>query len=111
MSARTPTIRALVEAKRLALAHPDDVCIRYDWCTTWTGNEFRAWFRARLNAKINTLGGLTQPSEERCRNLALDARTINDYVGRRVRHYGCRGLLRDPRMQRRYPHINCQDDN
>jgi hypothetical protein len=77
---------------------------------TWTADEFRGWFRGCLHAKINRndrrpwrkLDDAYQLS------LAIDARTVNDYYARRMRHTGCRNILRTPELRRRYPHVNSQ---
>jgi hypothetical protein len=102
------TIAKLIEGQRLARLHPDTPCIRADWCTTWTGTEFRRWFLECLHRKINANGDLLCPDEERYADLAHDARVVNDYIGRRIRNTGSCRLLRDLRMRRRYPYIDDQ---
>ena len=39
---------------------------------------------------------------------AHDARTISDYLTKRIRHTGARNLLRTPEMKAKYPHIDNQ---
>lgn len=41
-------------------------------------------------------------------DLAIDLIKVDDYLLRRIRHTGCRNLLRTAAMQARYPHINNQ---
>lgn len=50
---KLPTIANLIKCYKLAKLHPDAEIIKCDWCTTFTGNEFIAWFRSRLHQKIN----------------------------------------------------------
>lgn len=100
------TVPKLLKAMQLAKASPDVECIRADWCTVWTGNEFREWFRRCLHEKINTRGGIPTAGWQRFEDLLHDARIINDYYGRRIVYPG-HGILRDVRLKRRYPHVNC----
>ena len=93
----------------------------------WTGAQLRAYLLRKLNYKISWKGRerTAAPRFERGHavywpprgrkhdadyqaDLAHDARTINDYYGKRIRHYGCRNILRTPEMRRRYPQVNTQ---
>jgi hypothetical protein len=42
--------------------------------------------------------------------LEADRRKVEEYIQGRVRHSGCNGWLHTRRMQRRYPHINRQEE-
>lgn len=66
------------------------------------------WTRGVHARASRGLPVLSARGERRHRDLQLDARRINEYVGQRIRHTGCSGLLRDATMQARYPHINNQ---
>ena len=106
------TARRLLDTMAAAKANPKATIKTGIWSDPyWTGAQARIWFWARLDDKINR----NQPPRGRKhdaeyqQHLAIDARAINDYYGCRLRHRGCRGLLRTPEMRRRYPHINNQE--
>lgn len=75
-----------------------------------TATEFRQWFTACLEHKINrALPQLGRKHDSDYQlDLQCDRRTIDDYTQRRVRNTGCTGMLRTPELRRRYPHINNQ---
>lgn len=102
------TVTRLLETARYVKAHPD-ARIKADWCTVWNAAEFWRWFHRCLAAKINRDDRRVgrKMSDEYQRDQALDARVINDYVGRRARRAGM-GILRTSEMRRRYPGINDQ---
>jgi|SRR3990172_6521291 len=99
------SIHALLDAVALAKRDPS---IKFRVPGDWTidGHAVLTMWNRGITAKCNR--GLPTSSDERYLNLKLDARTINDYYGHRIRHTGSLGLLRDIRMQRKYPHINNQ---
>lgn len=108
----TTDLPHLLTAARWCKAHPEGRLATGIWGNpTWTTTDFWQWFRACLHAKIDR--GDTRPwrklSSDYQRDLALDARLINDYTGRRIRRTGSRGLLRTPELRRRYPHIDTQE--
>lgn len=71
--------------------------------------EVLALWQRGVHARASRgLPQLTDAQERRHFDLQVDARRINEYVGQRLRSTGSRGLLRDARMQARYPHINNQ---
>lgn len=77
---------------------------------TWHEHNFRFWFFGCLTAKINREDRRSgrKLTQEYQLALLLDCRMIRDYA-HRVRHSGCRNLLRTPEMQSRYPGVNNQD--
>lgn len=97
------SVKNLVVAKRFFDANPTGRIATGIWTDPdWNKLEFYSWFRRSLMYKC---GG----SEYTERQLALlgDARKINDYIGKRIRHHGT-GWLSTPKMQRRYPNIHNQ---
>jgi len=100
--------RALLDGLQTAKQQPD-ATFKMDWATIYSGQDFRNWFRSCLHQKINERGGVgpTFEQDQRFRDLAHDAMIINEYTGERIRRPGI-NVLRDARMQRRYPHINNQ---
>jgi hypothetical protein len=105
MSARPKSPGALVAAVRIARANPNARFeIPHDFPIT--SAEVLALFSRGLTARCNR--GLVISTSERATLACLDGRRVNEYVGQRIRHTGCSGLLRSPAMQRRYPHINRQ---
>lgn len=64
-----------------------------------------------IDVAINRKAGipdLTPKEEERLADYAHDARTISDYLTRRIRHTGSRNLLRTPELKAKYPYIDNQ---
>jgi len=93
----------ILAAAKFFEANPQGTITTGFWADpTFTKDEFYAWFQKCLFAKCG--GG---PYTERQANKIHDGRIINDYIGKRIRRYGS-GILNDPAMQRRYPHINKQ---
>ena len=67
--------------------------------------------RKLIDVAINRKAGipdLTPKEDQRLADYAHDARVINDYLTRRIRHTGSRNLLRTPEMKAKYPHIDNQ---
>ena len=108
---KRPTIAGLIQAKRMFAADPAATLKTGLWDQPyWTSAEFNRYFAECLNRRINrddprAAWRKMQPEYQTA--LALDARRVNEYQ-QRIRHTGCRGLLRLPEMQQRYPHINNQ---
>jgi len=63
-----------------------------------------------IDIAVNRKGGttLTAQQEDDYADFAHDARLINDYLSKRIRHSGSRNLLRHPKMKALYPHIDNQ---
>lgn len=66
--------------------------------------DFYAWFRRCLNLKT---GGEVMTHSDHV--LMRDCRYVNDYLQNRIRHSGCKNLLSNPRLKRRYPQIDNQE--
>lgn len=108
MSIRPKSTSALLQAVKIARGHPGalfsvpgDFPLRAD-------DVLKLWERGVHARASRGLPVLSARAERRYSDLQVDARRINEYVGQRIRHTGCRGWLRDPAMQARYPHINNQ---
>ncbi len=71
-----------------------------------TRAEFKKWFVSCLHKKT---GG--EALTEKDWDLIWDARVVNEYYGKRIRHSGSRGMLRTEKMRKKYPHINNQPYN
>ena len=105
--------RVLIDTYREMKANPDRVyCITVpDWFNEyWNYAQLRAWFMQCLHNKINRndtrTGRCFTPDYQR--DAWMDARTVNQYYGQRVRHSGSSGLLRTPEARNRYPEVNTQ---
>jgi hypothetical protein len=108
MTIRPKSTAALIQAVRVARQDPR---ARFEIPGDFplsSDDVLRLWQRGVQARASRGLPQLTEAQERRHRDLQIDAGRINDYVGKRIRHTGCRSLLRDPRMQARYPHINNQ---
>lgn len=73
--------------------------------------DAKARLRKLIDVAINRKAGipdLTPKEDQRLADYAHDARVINDYLTRRIRHTGSRNLLRTPEMKAKYPHIDNQ---
>lgn len=73
----------------------------------------RAWLRQCLANKINRDLDAERATWRKWHrdwqsDVRVDRNLIEDYLYRRYRSTGCRGLLRTVEMRRRYPHINTQ---
>jgi hypothetical protein len=108
MSIRPISTAALLQAVKISRADqlalfqvPGQFPLRAD-------DVLKLWTRGVHARASRGLPVLSARAERRHADLQIDARRINEYVGQRVRHTGSRGLLRDPAMQARYPHINNQ---
>jgi hypothetical protein len=108
MTIRAKSTTALLQAVKIARENPralfnvpGDFPMRAD-------DVLRMWERGVQARASRGLPELTAAQERRHCDLKVDARRINEYIGQRIRNTGSRGLLRDARMQRKYPHINNQ---
>jgi hypothetical protein len=105
------SIRNISTAIRFFKANPDAEIPTGMWShSRWTRDEFYRWFHESLNEKINRE---SQPTGRKHtanyqNDQRWDARQVNEYMGKRLRHIGSTGLLRTPELQARYPHINNQ---
>lgn len=72
---------------------------------------YRDAYRLRLNARITGPQEGAKTSDEYQQQLVADAGKIRDYTIGRRRNSGCHGFLSTPSMQRRFPHINNQDED
>lgn len=107
--ARSYTLRQLIKAYKWAKTGKGEMEISYG--VYMTGPQWLAWFRGRLNEKINRLDnrrGFRKMDSEYQWKLYRDARTINDYYGKRIRNSGCRNILSTEQLRRRYPEVNSQ---
>jgi len=102
------SVGALVTAVRLAKRDPQ---ARFSGPGIWpdlrSADILRLWRQGvdrRASRGLATYSGHEQRKYE---DLEWDARRINEFASR-IRHSGCRNLLRTPRMKRRYPHIDNQ---
>lgn len=101
------SIGSLLKAVRLAKSNP---YMRFKVPGDWdmTAKEVLRMWTDGVHARASR--GLPQLSAKQLKrhlDLQIDARWINEYA-RGVRCTGCRGLLRDSRMKRKYPHIDNQ---
>lgn len=74
-------------------------------------DEAKRRLRSLIDIAINRKAGipdLTPEQDKRLADYAHDARTISDYLTKRIRHTGARNLLRTPEMKAKYPHIDNQ---
>lgn len=102
------SVAALLAAVRLAKRDPN---ARFSGPGIWpdlrSTDILRLW---RQGVDRRASRGLPQYAGhewQRFDDLQWDARRINEYACR-IRHSGCRNLLRTPRMKVRYPHIDNQ---
>lgn len=86
----------------------------YGWTATgdvMDKEEAKRRLRSLIDIAINRKAGipdLTPEQDKRLADYAHDARTISDYLTKRIRHTGARNLLRTPEMKSKYPHIDNQ---
>jgi hypothetical protein len=107
--ARVKSVRALLDGVVACKANPS-IRINVLGGFPITGQAFLegVWQRG-VQAKCNRgVPPLSPRGKQAYRDLLHDARTINAYCRDRVRHSGCRNLLRNPKLRRRYPHIDNQ---
>lgn len=105
---RPKSARALVEAVRIAKQNPN---ARFDVPHDFpldSADVLRLWDRGLMNRCNRGLPELTAEQEREYRDMQLDADRVNEYIGQRIRHTGCRNLLRTAAMKARYPHIDNQ---
>ena len=97
------TTKSIVAARRFFEQFPNGQISTGIWYqTTYTKDEFYAWFRRCLSEK--TGGG---PYTDREIGKIKDARLINEYQ-QGARHSGSRNLLSEAKNRKKYPHINNQ---
>lgn len=102
------SISALLEAVRLARSNPlMHFRVKGDPVGMTAQDVLRMWRRGVDRRASRGLPVFTPAQEEVFQDLRLDALRINEYAAR-VRHSGCRNLLRTQKMKRRYPHIDNQ---
>jgi len=110
---RVRSIRALLDAHAFFTNEPLGTIPTGDWADhEWGADKFFRWFDGCLHDKINrddprNRWRKCQPDYQL--GLHVDAMKIRDYTQRRIRNSGCRGLLRTPDLQRRFPHVNQQE--
>lgn len=105
------SISALLEAVRLAKANPlMQFRVKGDPWGMDSRDVLSMWRRGVDARASRGLPVFTPAQEEAFQDLRLDAQRINEYAAR-IRHSGCRNLLRTPKMKRRYPHIDNQERN
>lgn len=77
---------------------------------TMTKTEATKILHDLVDIAINRKGGieLTPEQEREYNDYRHDARIIDDYMNRRIRHTGSRNLLRMPELKAKYPHIDNQ---
>jgi sarcosine oxidase delta subunit len=85
--------------------------IEVSWHQKMSAAEWLRWFRKTLHEKISSYERRTGRKFDDTYQLELrrDARLINDYFGKRLRHTGCRNILWTREMQERYPQVNTQE--
>lgn len=108
MTIRPKSTAALLEAVKVARANP---AARFDVPGQFplSSAEVLLLWRNGVQARASRgLPALSARGERFHADMQDDARRINEYVGQRIRHSGCRNLLRTAAMQARYPHINNQ---
>lgn len=81
----------------------DQFYSREEW-----NREVRMALHSRINRKVPPEQRPVTCSEEKTWDYEWDRDRIHEYLFQRVRHSGCRGLLRTPRLKRRYPFIDNQ---
>lgn len=102
------SICALLEAVRLAKANPlMQFRVKGDPWGMDSRDVLSMWRRGVDLRASRGLPVFTPEQEEVYQDLRLDAMRINEYAAR-VRHSGCRNLLRTQKMKRLYPHIDNQ---
>jgi hypothetical protein len=106
MATRPISITALLSAVKLAKANPQ-MTFTVKKGQPITSKDVLTLWRNGIAQKCARGAELTPRQHARHDDLAIDARRIQEYR-QGMRCSGCRGLLRDARMRRRYPHINNQ---
>jgi len=103
--------KTLLYTYRILKADPGTAYrVPWDCWDTWTWTKFQEWFMDCLHAKINRDDKRVgrKLTAEYQSDLLIDRRTIENYLYRRQRSSGSRGMLRTKEMQDRYPFINNQ---
>lgn len=98
---------ALIRAVKLAKLDPGaSFSVPGDWPLS-SRDVMQLWERGVHARASRGLPILSARQLRRYDDLKIDALRINEYR-RGIRSSGCRGLLRDQRMKRKYPHIDNQ---
>ncbi len=109
------TARHILIAAKFFRDNPDAFIHSGLWYEpTWTRADFARWFTACLHAKIDRQdprNGWRKMGWQYQSDLANDARQVNDYLGKHVRHTGCSGILRTKEMRQKYPQVNIQRED
>lgn len=95
--------------QKLLTLHPESTVTGWDHFSTRACEILQAisyGVHDRINRHLPWRNG-RRWQDEAYHAMRTDAIHVNEY--QRIRHSGCRGLLRTPELQRRYPHINCQE--
>lgn len=105
------TTRRLIDTARAVKANPRIKIKTGMWeHSDWTAADFRRWFYAKLDEKINR--NLPQTGRKQTEDYQIDQKfdsyAIKNYYGKHIRHSGSRNLLRTPELRRLYPQVNCQ---
>lgn len=79
--------------------------ITVDYGTYWNEAQFRQWFFQCLNNKINREAPEFFGTGKDLTDAQRDARIINDWHARRIRHSGT-NVLSTPKLKARYPEID-----
>lgn len=104
---RPKSTAALIQAVKIAKANPR-ASFRVPGHHSLKAWEVLRMFRDGVMARCNRGIELTPAQEWNHDEMQLDARTINDYCGKRIRNTGCQNILRNLKMRAKYPHINNQ---
>ena len=101
------SIQALLQAVALAKSNPD-ATFSVPGGFPMSSEELILYWQKGVHRRASR--GLVYPADadDRLSDLRWDAMQINHYQERRIRHSGCRNLLRDKRLKRKYPHIDNQ---
>lgn len=99
---------ALIEAVRIAKKNPHSRFPVNGDRFGLTAQEVLLMWRRGVDARASRgLKQLTAEQEQRYSDTQWDALKINEYASR-IRHSGCRNLLRTAKLKRRYPHVDNQ---
>lgn len=101
---KTATAKSLLAAKKFFDENPDGkIKTGLFNPNTFNKEEFQNFFIGSLLIKC---GG--SELTERQFNKMIDSRIINDYCMNRICRSGS-NILRDPKLQKKYPHINTRN--
>ena len=106
MAIQPASTAALIKAVQIAKTNPH-ARFAVPGSFHLTSKDVLEMWKSGLMARCNR--GLTVAPDDF--DLRWDAMRINEYVGKRIRHSGCRNLLRTAKMKARYPHIDNQPNH